>query len=305
MSAQTTTVAERLRATSCYSMLPVSSKLVVFETRMKVRPALAALVQHGVQSAPLWDAINQQFVGMFTVTDFINLLLHYFNTSSLEEAMQDIESLTIKGLKALQAKTSVAQPSISLHPMESLYEASRILLEHHLYRLPLVDDSQNAAVIVSVVTEFKILRYIAENCADIPLARKSLRELGLGTYTNVKTATADTPLITVLNMFVHDKISAVPIQDENGFFIDIYEKFDVLLLTKDGSSTDLNIPLSQALSGRSSEFAGIHTCSIDETIGNLMDTIRKMTVHRFIVIEDDVCKGILSLSDILRCLLKS
>ncbi|KAJ3015027.1 UNVERIFIED_CONTAM: AMP-activated serine/threonine-protein kinase regulatory subunit, partial [Siphonaria sp. JEL0065] len=93
---------------------------------------------------------------------------------------------------------------------------SRILLEHHLYRLPLVDDSQNAEVIVSVVTEFKILRYIAENCADNPLARKSLRELGLGTYKNVKTATADTPLITVLNMFVKDKISAVPIQDENG-----------------------------------------------------------------------------------------
>ncbi|KAJ3071689.1 hypothetical protein HDU98_004948 [Podochytrium sp. JEL0797] len=250
----------------------VSSKLVVFETRMKVRHALAALVQHGVQSAPLWDAITQQFVGMFTVTDFINLLLHYYYNSSLEEALHDMENLTIKNLKA-----------------------SSILLEHHLYRLPLVDDLQTAPVIVSVVTEFKILRYIAENYLDIPIASKTLRELGLGTYKNLKTAAPDTPLISVLNMFVKDKISAVPIQDENGFFVDIYEKFDILLLTKEGTSPDLSIPLSKALSGRSTEFAGIHTCSVDETIGNILDTIRKMTVHRFIVLEDDVCKGILSL----------
>ncbi|ORY51492.1 hypothetical protein BCR33DRAFT_712534 [Rhizoclosmatium globosum] len=299
------TVADRLRATSCYSMIPVSSKLVVFETRMKVRHALTVLVQHGVQSAPLWDATTQQFVGMFTVTDFINLLLHYFYNSSLEEAMQDLEGLTIRSLKALQSKSGVDVPTISLHPLQSLHEASRILLENHLYRLPLVDDTQNVEVIVSVVTEFKILRYIAENCQDIPLAKKTLRELGLGTYKNLKTAGPDTPLITVLNMFVNDKISAVPIQDENGLFIDIYEKYDILLLTKEGSSTDLSIPLSQALAGRSTEFAGIHTCSLDENIGNILDTIRRMTVHRFIVLEDDRCKGILSLSDILRCLLKS
>ncbi|KAJ3294846.1 hypothetical protein HDU79_010354 [Rhizoclosmatium sp. JEL0117] len=288
-------VADRLRATSCYSMIPVSSKLVVFETRMKVRHALTVLVQHGVQSAPLWDATTQQFVGMFTVTDFINLLLHYFYNSSLEEAMQDLEGLTIRSLKALQSKSGVDVPTIFLHPLQSLYEASRILLENHLYRLPLVDDTQNVEVIVSVVTEFKILRYIAENCQDIPLAKKTLRELGLGSYKNLKTARPDTSLITVLNMFVNDKISAVPIQDENGLFIDIYEKYDILLLTKEGSSTDLSIPLSQALAGRSTEFAGIHTCSLDENIGNILDTIRRMTVHRFIVLEDDMCKGILSL----------
>ncbi|KAJ3253620.1 AMP-activated serine/threonine-protein kinase regulatory subunit, partial [Chytriomyces hyalinus] len=298
-------VSERLRETTCYSMLPVSSKLVVFETRMKVRHALTALVQHGVQSAPLWDAVTQQFAGMFTVTDFINLLLHYYYHSSLEAAMLDMENLSIKNLKSLQFKSGVGAPIVSLHPMKSLFEASRILVDNRLYRLPLVDDSQNAEVIVSVVTEFKILRHIAENYQDIPVARKTLRELGLGTYTNLKTATADTPLITVLNMFVKDKISAVPIQDEKGLFIDIYEKYDVLLLTKEGSSTDLSIPLSQALAGRSTEFAGIHTCAVDETMGNIMDTIRRMTVHRFIVLEDDVCKGILSLSDILRCLLKS
>ncbi|KAJ3134708.1 AMP-activated serine/threonine-protein kinase regulatory subunit [Physocladia obscura] len=278
---------------------------------MKVRHALTALVQHvlctvakfrvvvilfiGVQSAPLWDAINQQFAGMFTVTDFINLLLHYFYNSSLEEAMQDMDSLTIKSLKALQAKSGVGNPQISIHPMQSLYEASRILLEHHLYRLPLVDDSQHAAVIVSVVTEFKILRYIAENFPDASVARQTLRELGLGMHQNLKTAAPNTPLITVLKMFVKDKISAVPIQDENGIFIDIYEKYDVLLLTKEGSSTDLSIPLSHALAGRSTEFAGIHTCSADETLGNILDTIRKMTVHRFIVLEDNICKGILSL----------
>ncbi|KAI8613580.1 hypothetical protein BC830DRAFT_1066454 [Chytriomyces sp. MP71] len=288
-------VSDRLRETTCYSMLPASSKLVVFETRMKVRHALTALVQHGVQSAPLWDAVTQQFAGMFTVTDFINLLLYVpFSWHLTSKFNLEIDT-PLRSLAALQFKSGVGVPIISLHPMKSLYEASQMLVENRLFRLPLVDDTHNAEVIVSIVTEFKVLRHIAENYHDIPVSRKTLRELGLGTYTNLKTAKAETPLIDVLNMFVKDKISAVPIQDENGLFIDIYEKYDVLLLTKEGSSTDLSIPLSEALAGRSTEFAGIHTCSVDETMGNIMDTIRKMTVHRFIVLEDEVCKGILSL----------
>jgi len=48
------------------------------------------------------------------------------------------------------------------------------------------------------------------------------------------------------------------------------------------------------------DFAGIYTCTVDDRLDTIFDTIRKSRVHRFIVInEDGTLRGILTLSDIL------
>ncbi|KAG0717621.1 5'-AMP-activated protein kinase subunit gamma-1 [Chionoecetes opilio] len=54
-----------------YDLIPISAKLVVFDTRLQVKKAFFALVYNGVRAAPLWDSARQQFVGMLTITDFI------------------------------------------------------------------------------------------------------------------------------------------------------------------------------------------------------------------------------------------
>ena len=61
------------------------------------------------------------------------------------------------------------------------------------------------------------------------ILQKSLRELNLGTYDNIQTATEDTLIIEALNIFVKHRISALPIVDEQGKLINIYAKFDVIV----------------------------------------------------------------------------
>lgn len=52
------------------------------------------------------------------------------------------------------------------------------------------------------------------------------------------------------------------------------------------------------------DFPGIYTCSIDDRLDTIFDTIRKSRVHRLIVIdEDNRLVGILTLSDILEYIL--
>lgn len=74
---------------TCYDLLPVSYKVIVLDTSLLVKKALAALLQHGalaarlaiacnsvlmstcsmvpgVQSAPLWDSTTMRFAGMLT-----------------------------------------------------------------------------------------------------------------------------------------------------------------------------------------------------------------------------------------------
>lgn len=50
----------------------------------------------------------------------------------------------------------------------------------------------------------------------------------------------------------------------------------------------------------SQDFPGIFTCSVQDSMSTIYDTIRKSRVHRFIVIDEDTkLRGVLTLSDVL------
>jgi len=52
--------------------------------------------------------------------------------------------------------------------MKSLYEAARIMSENTLHRLPLVErDSDNNEMIISVLSQYKILKFIGANVSCI------------------------------------------------------------------------------------------------------------------------------------------
>lgn len=51
----------------------------------------------------------------------------------------------------------------------------------------------------------------------------------IGTYENIATASMSTPVIQVINMFVEQNISAVPIVDANGVVLNVYETIDVMV----------------------------------------------------------------------------
>lgn len=58
---------------------------------------------------------------------------------------------------------------------------------------------------------------------------KTIRELKIGTYDNIETASADTSIIIALKKFVERRVSALPIIDAEGKLVDIYAKFDVIV----------------------------------------------------------------------------
>ncbi|KAI8815947.1 uncharacterized protein EV422DRAFT_572289 [Fimicolochytrium jonesii] len=299
-----TPAALALQRHTCYDLLPVSYKVIVLDTSLPVKKALAALLQHGVQSAPLWDSSEMKFAGMLTVTDFINLIRYYYDHASYDSALEEIEQLLISGLREIQRKMgSLKSRNISIHPMQTLYEASQMLLNDHLHRLPLVDRHENQETIVSVVTQYKILKYLAANAPAVTRLAVTLGQLGIGTFKDLATATASTPLIQVLNLFMDRQISAVPIVDAEGMVLDVYEKYDVLMLAREGAYYDLEMPVSEALVKRAPDFEGIHTCTLSDTLGHVLETIRRMPVHRFIVVDQGKLQGVVSLSDLLRYLL--
>ena len=61
------------------------------------------------------------------------------------------------------------------------------------------------------------------------MLQQPLRDLGIGTYDNIETASQDTLIIEALNKFVEHRVSALPIVDAEGKLVDIYAKFDVIV----------------------------------------------------------------------------
>jgi 5'-AMP-activated protein kinase regulatory gamma subunit len=58
---------------------------------------------------------------------------------------------------------------------------------------------------------------------------QSIYELSIGSYDNIEVGDHSMPIIEALRKFVHKRISALPIVDEDGKLIDIYAKFDVIV----------------------------------------------------------------------------
>lgn len=190
--------------------------------------------------------------------------------------------------------------------MRPLYEACRRLIESRARRIPLVDidDETNREMVVSVVTQYRILKFISVNVTETQMLKKSVSEIGLGTYGNLQTARMDTPVIDVIHMMVQKSISSVPILDANDCVLNVFEAVDVITIIKGGIYDDLSLSVGEALSKRPDDFAGLYTCAMEDQLATIFDTIRKSRVHRLIVIdEDNKLRGVISLSDILEYVL--
>lgn len=108
--------------------------------------------------------------------------------------------------------------TVSINPLKSLYEACRRMLESRARRIPLVDvdDETQRAMIVSVVTQYRILKFVAVNVTETRMLRKPLKDLDLGTYEHLETAKMATPVIEVIHKLVRHNISSVPILNSEG-----------------------------------------------------------------------------------------
>ncbi|XP_037782240.1 uncharacterized protein LOC119578716 isoform X4 [Penaeus monodon] len=281
-----------------YDLIPLSAKLVVFDTKLQVKKAFFALVYNGVRAAPLWDSTRQQFVGMLTITDFIRILQNFYQSPNRK--MEELEDHRLETWRTVLKDES--RPLISIRPDESLYVAIRSLIHHKIHRLPVIDPVTGN--VLYIVTHKRILKFLYLYINELPkpsILQKPLRDMNIGTYTNIQTASQDTLIIEALNQFVKHRVSALPIVDAQGKLVDIYAKFDVINLAAEGTYNNLDVTLRKANEYRNEWFEQVHRCTLDETLETVMERIVRAEVHRLVVVDEEGrVVGVISLSDILK-----
>lgn len=111
-------------------------------------------------------------------------------------------------------------------------------------------------------------------------------------------------VLDVINLMVVHNISAVPIIDKHNTVLNVFEAVDVIPCIKGGAWDELKSPVGEALARRPEDYQGIYTCTEDDRLESIFQTIRQSRVHRLVVIDDrQQLRGIISLSDILKYVL--
>lgn len=290
-----------LKSRTCYDIMPKSSKIVVFDTKLRVKKAFFGLVANGVRSAPLWDSDKHTFVGMLTISDFINILRYYYKSPLVQ--IDELEEHDIQAFREFE-QSNLRAGLVKISPMQSLLDAVKTLVEYKIHRLPVVDPSTGNALYI--LTHKRILRFMFSSLTQTSppeFMSSTLQELGIGTYQNVAMISPETPLITAFHMFAEKRVSALPVVDDNGVVVDIYARFDVINLAAEKTYNNLDVTVKQALQHRSEGFEGVHKCYLDETLHTIIDRLTDAGVHRLVIVDkDNRCIGVLSLSDILKFL---
>lgn len=293
-----------LKSKTSYDVLPVSYRLIVLDTSLLVKKSLNVLLQNNIVSAPLWDAKTSRFAGLLTSSDFINVIQYYFSNPDKFEL---VDKLQLDGLKDMERAIGVEPPdTASIHPSRPLFEACVRMMDATSRRIPLIDQDEEThrEIVVSVLTQYRILKFVALNCRETHFLKRPISELNIITKENVASCRMTTPVIDVIQLLSQGNVASIPIVDDDGYLINVYEAVDVLGLIKGGIYNDLSLSVGEALMRRSDDFEGVYTCTERDKLSTIMDNIRKSRVHRFFVADDNgKLVGVLTLSDILKYIL--
>ncbi|SPO06896.1 uncharacterized protein DNG_09590 [Cephalotrichum gorgonifer] len=281
-------IREFLKVRTSYDVLPLSFRLIVLDTSLLIKKSLNILIQNNIVSAPLWDTKTSTFAGLLTSTDYINVIQYY---CQFPGEINQLDQFRLTSLRDIEKAIGVAPlETVSCNPMRPLYEACRQMLKTRARRIPLIDtdDETGRETVVSVITQYRILKFIAVNNEhNTVLMKKSVKDIGLGTYSNLTTARMDSTVLEVVHLMVQNNISCIPIVDEKNRLLNAFEAVDIIPCIRGGVYEELSSTIGEALCKRSDDAPGIYTCTEDDRLDSIFDTIRMSRLHRLIVVDDD------------------
>lgn len=269
-----------------------------------------------MQAAPLWDPSIRQFVGLLTVTDFIDILRYFRRTSNStpnNSSSSGVSTLATRSIaqilldpelsSLLKHKTFYAADSST-----SLKHACVMLNENGIDFLPIMlpEDMR----VLSNVTYTNVLEHLVTHFREQRrLFDDTIYDLGIGTYQNIITVTPTHTLAETLHLMQQHNLSAVPVVDpnQNNRVIDVYSRSDITFLAAATDAEDairnLDLTLGDILAQQRQDVTTpdrLHTCSVHHTLQTIFEYFAQLKFNRLIVADEQGrCVGVVSARDLV------
>ena len=116
---------------------------------------LYLLLPAGIQAASFWDTKKQGLVGMWAITNFINILQYYYKSALVQS--YELEEYKIETWKEVDIQ-DFFKPLVCISPNANLFDAVFSLIQNKIHRLPVIDpESSN---VLYILTHKCILKFL-------------------------------------------------------------------------------------------------------------------------------------------------
>jgi len=297
---------EFLGSKTLYDMMRQSGKLVFFDTNIPIQLAFYALLEHDMPAAPLWDSASRRFVGLLSVTDFIDILRHN-NRRGIP--MDELSARTIgEVISDADGRRMQHSDFIGTDVNTSILQACARLQERAHRFLPVVPPDE--ARVLAITSYYEVLRYLVDNFREQRrLFEDSILDLNIGTFgADVLTVRKTAVLSEVLDAMQARDVSAVPVVDESDRVVGLYSRSDITFLATatdaDSVLSNLQLSLQQILDQKSADEAPprerLETCSVHASLQSIFERFAEVGFHRLVCVDEEGhCVGIVSARDLI------
>ncbi|KAL7468964.1 hypothetical protein ACHAXS_009200 [Conticribra weissflogii] len=283
-----------------------------------------------MQAAPLWDPKKCEFVGILTVTDFIDVLRYYRETGadvatlatrSIADILADEGILRTVLKKVIPARHASTKESgkmnynadqhsyfLAVDADATLDRACHLLHDQGLDFLPVMLPSDMR--VLATISYTCVLEHLVGNFREQRrLFEDTIFDLGIGTYgDDVVVAHSQQTLHEVLRTLHINGLSAVPVVDEQTKKIrGVYSRSDITFLTKASDAEDavsnLNLTLDVLMAQQRTDVTtpdALHTCSTRHSLQSIFEYFAQWKFNRLIVVdEEERVVGVVSARDLV------
>lgn len=280
-----------------------------------------------MQAAPLWDPKRCQFVGILTVTDFIDVLRYYRQTGS------DVLTLASRSIADVLADEDILNTVLKKNPPRryasangegirtdqhscflsvdadaNLDRACHLLHDQTMDFLPVMLPSDMR--VLATITYTCVLEHLVSNFREQRrLFDDTIFDLGIGTYgEDVFVAYPNQTLHEVLHTLHLHGLSAIPVIDPDTKKIKgVYSRSDITFLTKASDAEDavsnLNLTLDVLMAQQRTDVTtpdALHTCSTRHTLQYVFEYFAQWKFNRLICVdEEERVVGVVSARDLV------
>jgi len=269
-------------------------------------------VASDILAAPLWDSVQCQFVGILTVTDFIDILRYY------KETGKDVAALATRSiaefLRESEAPSNGQPPPfrfrsfVGVDSSCSLKQACQQLQSNEIDFLPVVFSEDMR--VLACITYTNVLEHLVQHFREQRrLFDDTITDLGIGTYGNNLVVVHPTQTLSAALELMHRHyLSAIPVVDPaTNKILGVYSRSDITFLTKATDAEDavrnLELQLKDILAQTRQDVTtpdSLRTCPGNHTLQATFETFAQVQFNRLYVLDsEERLIGVVSARDLV------
>jgi len=271
----------------------------------KLSDALKLLITQNILSAPVLTRNDEGQLVVVSVLDMLDLSI-FISSKFVDKTDEEHPTIQQQLQNTTAEEVLVSSARNTYWPVPefaNLADVFQILSTHQVHRVPVISSS---GVLVSVVSQSAVMRFIWDNISEITFADKTLEELGLNPKSVIVVEERQTAL-EAFQIIAKNQVSAVAVVDREVQLVGNIGCRDIRCI---GPHTTLSLRLGSSVA-KFREFMHVEfqapktviTATMNNTLKEVIETLVVEGLHRLWIVDKETSKkplGVLSLRDVLQ-----